>query len=205
MAAKAKLIVDITKESDAEALVKTDKVLKNLEEHSNIYINPTIPLVTMKGDRDNYENKLIAAQHGGKEATSAKKLARKLVNRNYSANGNYSNSVANGNKEKALLSGYELAKEHKAAVKAGFELGNGGTTGDVDVYCRFKPKMLIIKLIQCTYTPENESSWELCAATKKLKVTLRKKDVLKTLWVRYALVMNETVFEFSEPLSIFVL
>ena len=202
--AKTKVIVDLSRESDADAIIKTDEVLSKLAANVATYANPIITLLQMKHDRDDFEAKAIAAQHGGKEATTAKDLAREVLDSNYRVNGNYVNSVANGDKAKCLLSGYELAKVREKTVLADFEMQKGKNSGDVVIFCRQNPKKLIIKLIQCTYDPATESTWVLEAVTKKKKTSVKNKEAGKRLWARFALVMDENVFEYSDPISFIV-
>jgi hypothetical protein len=204
MEEKAKVVVDITKETDADAVVKTETVIEKLGASASTYTDPTVPVATMKTDKDDFVEKITKAQYGGTAETLAKNLAREIVNSNYRSNGNYVNSIAKGDKTKALLSGYELAKSRTKPKPEDFELVNQSEAGSIMVFCRQKPKGLIVKMLQFSTEPQNPESWKSGGVTRKIKKFIKNLPVGQRVWVRLAIVTNEDVIEYCDPISIIV-
>ena len=155
MSGKTKVIVNISKCNDADAIIKTDIVLDHLTENTVEFPNPTVSLSTMRTNKVDLEKKIVNAQYGGVEDTLKKNKARDIVNNNYRSNGNYVNSVINGSKAKALLSGYELAKQRSKSVKDVFELVNTKIPGQIIVYCRQSPKIFYRKVASMFLHPRD--------------------------------------------------
>ena len=204
MEEKAKVLVDITRDSDADAISKTETVIEKLGGSVVIYSSPIVPIATMETDKDDLINKVAKAQYGGVDETLAKNLAREIVNSNYRVDGNYVNSVANGNKDKALASGYELAKTRTKPVLEDFELQHQKTSGTILVYCRQKPHGLIVKMLQYSYEPNVPDSWKSGGVTRKIKKLIKNLTSGQRVWVKLAVVTDEDIIEYSDPISIIV-
>lgn len=204
MEEKAKVTVDLSNCSDADAISKTETAIEKLTENVAIYASPIVPVATMKSDKDDLVNKVAQAQYGGVDETLAKNLAREIVNSNYRVNGNYVNSVANGDKTKALASGYELVKPRTKPVLEDFELVNQKINGSILVYCRQKPHGLIVKILQYSYEPQLETSWKSGGVTRKIKKIIKNLESGRRVWVRLAVVVDEDVITYCDPISIIV-
>jgi hypothetical protein len=204
MAKKTKVIVDITRETDGEAVKKTETVIDKMTENATTFSHPTVPINTMKTDKDDFVDKTNKAQYGGVDETLAKNKAREIVNSNYRQDGNYVNSVTDGDKTKALLSGYELAKERTKPVLDDFELLNTKDTGVILVYCREKPKGLIVKMLQYAYDPMQQEGWMSGGVTRKIKKQIKNLKPGLRVWVRLAIVVDEDIIEYCDPISIIV-
>jgi hypothetical protein len=199
-----KVNVNLSNETDNDAIVKTDTVIEKLTENHTVFTNPIVALDEMKTGRDDFETKLIKAQNGGVDETLAKNIAREIVNSNYRINGNFVNSICDGNKTKALLSGYELAKPRTIVIPDDFELVNRSTEGTILVYCRQKPKGFIVKMLQYTYTPSDDSSWKSGGVTRKIKKVIKGLTSGSRVWVRLAVVTDEDIIAYCDPISIIV-
>jgi hypothetical protein len=202
---KTKVVVDITKETDADAVVKTETVIEKLGASSTTYPSPTVPVTTLETDKSDFVEKIAKAQHGGTAETLAKNLAREIINSNYRSDGNYVNSIAKGDKTKLLLSGYELAKTRTKPKPEDFELVNQSESGSIMVFCRQKPKGYIVKMLQFSSDPQLADSWKSGGVTRKIKKVIKNLPVGHRVWVRLAIVMNEDIVEYGDPISIIVL
>ena len=203
MSEKVKVNIDITQVSDADAVSKTETVIDKLTTNAATYPNPIVALDQMTTDKDDLILKVGLAQYGGVEETLAKNIAREIVNSNYRVDGNYVNGVANGNKEKALLSGYELAKTRTKPIPEDFELFNV-TPGTILVYCRQKPKGLIVKMLQYSYDTSQPNGWNSGGVTRKVKKLIKNLTSGQRVWVRLAVVTDEDVIAYCDPISIIV-
>jgi hypothetical protein len=204
MEEKTKVVVSITKENDAVAISKTETVIEKLGASSATYTSPTVPIATMEADKVDFVEKIAKAQHGGVDETLAKNLAREIINSNYRSNGYYVNSVAKGDKNKALISGYELAKPRSKAQLEDFELENQKETGNILVYCRQSPDDLIVKMLQYSYDPQHPETWQSGGVTRKIKKVIKNLVPGQRVWVHLAIVTNEDIIEYSDPISIIV-
>jgi hypothetical protein len=204
MEEKVKVIVDITHETDAEAIKKSDTVIEKLPGSSSTFPSPPVSIAAMTTEKVDFVEKMAKAQYGGVNETLAKKLAREIVNSNYRQNGNYVNMIANGDKSKAVSSGYELAKTRSKAIPEDFELENQKESGYILVYCRQKPKGYLIKMLQYSTDPGHESSWNSGGVTRKIKKVIKNLPVGQRVWVRLAIVVDEDIIEYCDPISIIV-
>jgi hypothetical protein len=204
MKQNTKVIINIDRDSDAIAIEKTEAVLDKMGQNAATFPFPTVPLSTMYDDKEDLIKKVALAQYGGIKNTLAKNEARRKVNNNYRANGNYTNSVIKGDKKKALLSGYILKKQRSKSKLPSFELKNLKDPGNILVICRSNPRGLLIKLLQYSYDPEIENSWEFGGLTRKVKKIIRNLVQGQRVWVRVAVVVDEEIIEYGDPISIIV-
>jgi hypothetical protein len=204
MGTKTKVIVDITKETDAEAIKKTEIVIENLGDASAIFTNPPVSILTMTADKDDFIEKTAKAQYGGTNDTLAKNLAREIVNSNYSQDGKYVNLISNGDKAKATVSGYELAKTPSKSLPEDFALENLKTSGSILVFCRQKPKGYIVKMLQYSTDPQDTESWKSGGVTRKIKKVISNLTAGQRVWVRLAVVTDEDIIAYGDPISIIV-
>jgi hypothetical protein len=204
MAPITKVIINIERDSDAEAISKTEMVLGKMGKNTDTFPLPIVPLSQMNDDKENLIKKSIAAQHGGVQKTLAKNKARKKVNENYSSNGNYVNSVTKGDMDKALLSGYVLKKPRTKSELSDFELKHIGKPGCILVICRKNPPGLIVKVLQYSYDPEQENSWQRGGYTRNAKKIIKNLVSGNRVWVRVAIIVEEDIEVFCDPISIVV-
>jgi len=200
---KAKVIVDIAKESDAQAIVKTNNAIVGLTGNAN-FTTPIIPLVDMTNNNDDFIDKIAKAHNGGTAETLAKNQAREIVNSNYRAEGNYVNSICKGDQAKAESSGFDLCQPKTKYLLPDLEAVNLPISGNIVVYSRINPKGLIVRFIQYSQTPSEPTSWLFGGLTRKQKKVIVKLPVGVRIWIRVAVVVNEDFLEWSEPFSIVV-
>ena len=202
---KTKVIVSIEKEIDSEAIVKSETVIDKMSTNSSTFPHPSVDIAIMKSDKDDFVDKVFSAQHGGVDETLAKNIAREIVNSNYQSNGNYVNAIIKGDKTKALLSGYELVKPRSKPQPEDFELVNMTTSGSILVYCRQKPKGFIVKMLQYSYDSKSPDAWQSGGVTRKIKKVINNLTPGQRVWVRLAIVEDEDIIEYGDPISIIVL
>ena len=203
MKENGKVIVDITKETDGDAILKTETVVDKMGDNAATFTNPTVALDQMTTDKDDLVAKSILAQNGGVEEIRAKNVAREIVNSNYRSDGNYVNSVAKGNKDIALLSGYEIAKTATKPIPEDFELVNASPQ-TILVYCRQRPKGLIVKMLQYSYDTSLPNGWNSGGVTRKAKKLIKNLTSGERVWVRLAVVTDEDTIVYCDPISIIV-
>ena len=111
--------------------------------------------------------------------------------------------MTKGNKEKALLSGYELAKTRTVNIPEDFELVND-SPGNILVYCRQRPKGLIVKMLQYSYDTTQPNGWNSGGVTRKIKKLIKNLTSGERVWVRLAVVTDEDTIAYCDPISIIV-
>jgi hypothetical protein len=200
---KAKVIVDIAKESDAQAVIKTNNAIVGLTGNAN-FTTPIIPLVDMTNDNDDLIDKIAKAHHGGTAETLAKNQAREIVNSNYRAEGNYVNSICKGDPTKAESSGFDLCQPKAHYLPPDLEAVNLKIHGAIAVFSRAKPNGLIARFIQYTQTPSESASWLFGGLTRKQRKVIVNLPVGVRIWIRVAVVVNEDFLDWSDPFSIVV-
>ncbi len=199
----AKVIVDISHESDADATISTSNAITCLTTNP-FFTTPAVSLAAMKADNDDFIEKIALAEDGGKEATRVKNLARAKVNKNYRKQGNYVNLTCDGDWEKAESSGFRLVHPRTPSSKLQLGAENTNVGGVILVFCYLNFKKLISRVIQITKTPEDAKSWNLVGVTKRQKHNVSNLTRGDTYYVRLANVTDPNVIEFCEPFSIVV-
>ena len=199
----AKVIVDISHESDADATISTSNAINGLTGNT-FFTTPAVSLAAMKADNDDFIEKIALAEDGGKEATRVKNVARAKVNKNYRKQGNYVNTICDGDWEKAESSGFRLVHPRTPSSKVQLGAENTDVGGVILVFCYLNFKKLISRVIQITKTPEDAKSWNLVGVTKLQKHNVSNLTRGETYYVRLANVTDPNVIEFCEPFSIVV-
>jgi len=198
-----KVKVDLTKETDAEALKKTIAGLAGMTGNAH-YGDSPITIEQWKTDKDDFSAKLAKAFRGSSADKLAKTTAREILDSDYRAIGNYINSVSGGDKIIAESSKFQLCKEKETENPPDLEARNLSTSGSIVVISRAKPKGLIARLIQYSYTPDDASSYVLVSVTKKQRKELANLAVGKRIWIRVAVVVDEDSIQFSPAFSIII-
>ncbi len=198
-----KVAVNLSRYSSPKALQKGYNAVAGLDENAN-FPNLVVVVATMRTHLDTLRDAITEAEHGGDEEKTARDIARAEVNSDYRANGNYVNAASNGDKVKCESSGYELVQAKKSTPKPDMEVNRTNVPGEIEITCRLRPKGLISKVAMVSATPNTESSWELVAVWKVVKVKVSNRTIGQKLYVRIALVTVGNVIVFSEPMSIIV-
>jgi len=200
---KQKVIVDLSRETDGNAVIKTDAVIKGMTDNDN-FETPKISLVTMETDKADFITKAGKALHGSEADTLAKNEAREVLNSNYRIQGNYVNTTCDGDPTKGESSGFSLCKAKTIYNLPDLEARNGKDAGSIIVFSRANPKKLIARLIQISRTPQDAHSWTWGGVTRKQKKNITNLLVGVRYWIRVAVVVNEDIIDWSEPFSIIV-
>lgn len=115
-------------------------VLDNIYKHSAVFPSPPITQVELQTNINNLINKRAAYKQGGMAQKGPYMSARKTLLNNLSALASYTNSVAQGNVNKILMSGFEPTKvvrtaSNVPATPIGIKVENG-VRGEIIVECK---------------------------------------------------------------------
>ena len=167
--------------------------------------SPPISATLMETHRDTYVtafgNYSITHSDSDKIAMEA---AREVLNSDYRSNGNYVNTVANGDLAICESSGYELCKPSIPSQSKQTGASNTDVAGQIEVFYHLKIKGLISRLFQLTLTPSNEDSWKTKIVTRREKELISNLTVGQKYWIRIANVTQADIIEFEEAFSVIV-
>ncbi len=196
--------VSLKKYSNPVALSKFNSTITGLDNNGALN-NPPVSANTLKTHRDTFvtANSNYSITHSDSDKL-ALETAREVLNSDYRVNGNYVNSIANGDLAICESSGYELCKPSSASQSKQTGASNTKVSGQIEVFYHMKMTNLISRLFQLTLTPSNEDSWKTKIVTRREKELISNLIVGQKYWVRIANVTEASVIEFEEPFSIIV-
>ncbi len=201
---KAKVVVNIENEPDAQASILTNNAIVGLTGNDN-FVTPAILLATMKSDNDDFILAIAKAENNGKDEVLAKNLARTKVDDNFRTQGNYVNTTCKGDWTKAESSGFPLCQPRTPGQKQQLGASNTNVAGKIMIFCYLKVTGLIARVIQITQTPEVENSWKLVGVSKLQKHFVSNLTRKSVYYIRLANVTDPNVIDFCEPFSIVIL
>ena len=198
-----KIKVNISNKSDNDAAILTTNAINGLTANLN-FTTPAVSLATMTADNDDFILKIGKAEKGSVEDTRVKNIARAKVNKNYRKQGNYVNTICDGDADKAATSGFQFVRPYKKPSKLQLGAKNTKIEGEISVFCLLNFKKFISRVIQITKTPDDATSWDLVGVTRRQQHKVSNLDVGDTYYIRLANVTDPNVIEFCEPFSIIV-
>ncbi len=186
--------------SDANLEVRANQIINDLTENFS-----TAPgLAGLTDARDNYTAALAVAVDGSKYEKALKNQRRTALIEELHLMANYILNVCEGDRVKAISSGFTIAKEPSPAPEltkpANTKLEDGPATGSLK-FSFEKPQSAKSYIYQATQEPLTETSnWSTSVGTKR-KFLFAGLESGKRYWVRVAALGMDDQMVYSDPIS----
>jgi hypothetical protein len=159
--------IDFKEIKDAELSEFTQGVEGGLTDNPVIFPTPPITPVVMKGQRQDFEDKLVKALNGNTFDTAAKDAARVVLETTLRSDGQYCDIATGTNVANKLLSGYHLTDlptpigEFPAPLYVKVVDGNNPTEFDVDIAVVEKAAGYLVAFTPESNTEPNPYNWTI--------------------------------------------
>ncbi len=141
------------------------------------FVNPTPSLPEMAAARTALSAALQAAQSRASAAVATKNATAKTLSNLLVQLARYVNSVAGGDVEKAVTSGFELAKKpdpiDKLEAPSKFEAFSGAINGQVDLRWKGVRGGRLYEVYICDGDPTTTGVWTKAGMTSKARFTVK--------------------------------